>query len=76
MSRLSHGFTTRNEWKSFFDEYQQKIHQLNSDSNDLIAKNITGEEWIKKYHRNSEAIRKTARSLSEPLETHPILYQT
>lgn len=70
MSRLSHGFTTREQWKSFFDEYQQKIHQLHSDSNDLIAKNMTGEEWIKKYQRNSEAIRKTACSLSEPLETH------
>lgn len=47
--KLEHGFTTREEWEEFFNQYYASIRLINQKANELLHTKDGVESWIEKY---------------------------
>lgn len=47
--KLEHGFTTREEWEEFFNQYYASIRLINQKTNELLHTKDGVESWIEKY---------------------------
>lgn len=47
--KLEHGFTTREEWAEFFNQYYASIRLINQKANELLHTKDGVESWIEKY---------------------------
>lgn len=56
MAEFQHGFTTRDEWKAFFDDYFQKINEIDGLVFSLTKEDISFELWIEAYKKRSRII--------------------
>ena len=52
--KLEHGFTTREEWAEFFNQYYASIRLINQKANELLHTKDGVESWIEKYKENNK----------------------
>ncbi len=70
MQEESHGFYSREEWTQFFTDYNTEIWKLNDTSYKLVQSDLSAEDWIEEYMKNSAAIREAYRKNEEMLDRH------
>lgn len=70
MAMLSHGFTTREEWKNFFDNYFQRIYEIDDFIYTVSKDDADFEHWFIAYKKRSEIIHDLYLKNDKYLERH------
>lgn len=65
-----HGFTSRGEWRAFFDRYNRLISSLNEACFALVSGPLTVDAWVEKYRAHSTSVRATYAMAEDLLNRH------
>jgi len=68
--KLEHGFTTREEWEEFFNQYYASIRLINQKANELLHTKDGVESWIEKYKDCSALQRSIYVSGNQQIQRH------
>lgn len=68
--KLEHGFTTREEWAEFFNQYYASIRLINQKANELLRTRDGVESWIEKYKECSALQRSIYVSGNQQVQRH------
>lgn len=68
--KLEHGFTTREEWAEFFNQYYASIRLINQKANELLHTKDGVESWIEKYKECSALQRSIYVSGNQQIQRH------
>ena len=68
--KLEHGFTTREEWAEFFNQYYASIRLINQKANELLHTKDGVESWIEKYKECSALQRSIYVSGNQQMQRH------
>ena len=68
--KLEHGFTTREEWEEFFNQYYASIRLINQKTNELLHTKDGVESWIEKYKDCSALQRSIYVSGNQQIQRH------
>lgn len=73
--KLEHGFTTREEWAEFFNQYYASIRLINQKANELLHTKDGVESWIEKYKECSALQRSIYVSRNQQIQRHIEYFQ-
>ena len=65
-----HGFTTREEWQSFFHAYFQRIDEINELAFAITVGNTSFEDWLFSYKKQAQTIHELYMENNQYLKRH------